>query len=329
MPSADYPILFHRKLFPKVWGARNLEKYLNIQIEGGVAIGESWELSDHKEWNSVVVNGPLAGKTLGEIVKNDPNGVVGRAPLARGGRFPLLIKFIDTSDHLSVQVHPDDAAAERLQAADGGKNEAWFFVSSDPEAKIWAGLAPGKKYNDLENAKKNAGEPRDVVAMLTEMRPRSGDAIAIEAGTVHAIGAGVTVCEVQQTSDITYRVYDWGRPETPARKLHPEESRACAKEYLHPKLVNSADRGELPSPGFFRWNLHDSAERFTTKTGGSFRAVICIEGSGLITSEKSSITPELKRGAVALIPAAAEKFTIQPNGPMRWILVEPAAAGAR
>ncbi|MBI3817194.1 MAG: class I mannose-6-phosphate isomerase [Planctomycetes bacterium] len=326
MPSADYPLVFERQLLEKVWGARRLAGYLNINIEKNARIGESWELSDHRKHQSIVKNGPLAGRSLGELMAEDGAGLAGAVPPARGGRFPLLIKFIDTSDRLSVQVHPSDAIAARLNESDGGKNEAWFFVNSEKDAKIWVGLAPDKKYTDLEGARR----PEEFTQCMREWNPEPGDAIAIAAGTIHAIGAGVTVCEVQQTSDITYRVYDWDRPATPDRALHPKQSAASVRGELRPVLVKTGGAGagpvELPSPGFFRWNVRRSTRQYKESTDGRFRAAIAIAGRGEIACGREGRPFPIAQGDVALIPARAETFTIEPDGSLHWILVEPAPA---
>lgn len=326
MITTDYPLLFNRTLLPKVWGADRLENYLSVDAPTGARIGESWELSDHEKFQSVVQNGPLKGLTLSALVGNYCKDLVGNVTLARGGRFPLLIKFVDASDRLSVQVHPSDEDARILNAPDGGKSEAWFFVHAGPGARVWVGLKPGRKFTDLENAR----EPREFLDNMRELRPVAGDAIAIATGTIHAIGADVTVAEVQQTSDVTYRIYDWGRPASPDRPLHLAESRVAARELLRPDLVHAGGAGQqgriapLPSPGFFAWNSRRTSETQTFSTDGRFRALICLGGEG--TVETPSGSAAVRTGTVTLVPAGAGTFHVRPRVEMWYLFVDPVPA---
>jgi len=313
--TADYPLLFERRLLEKVWGARRLEGRFGITLPAGKAIGESWELSDHPSGESAVRNGALAGRTLRSLMAEGPRAIVGNAPLAAGGRFPLLVKFVDSADRLSVQVHPDDAAAARLAARDGGKNEAWFVLHADPGAVLWVGLAEGKGRDDLAHAK----SPAEFERLLRAVRPERNDAIALPAGTIHAIGPGFTLCEVQQTSDVTYRVYDWDRPASAARPLHREESFAVARFDARPALHRArsagklgSERAELPSPGTFRW-VHgsiDGSQDFAP--GAAFRIVIALDGKLALTSSANpEETATLRAGEAALLTQA--------GGPVRGV----------
>jgi mannose-6-phosphate isomerase len=326
--APDFPLRFRRRLLPKVWGARRLEAFLGIAAPSGELQGESWELSDHPSGESVVAEGPLAGSSLRALVAADPRALVGDARLAAGSRFPLLVKLVDAGDRLSVQVHPDDAAAASLGERDGGKNEAWYVVGAEPDAVLWVGLAPGRTREDLERA---AG-PREFEACLRELRPRAGDAIAIPAGTVHCIGAGVTLCEIQQTSDVTYRLYDWGRPTGPSRPLHRAESFAVARLEAAPPLSrpepmragDGNDWAELPSPGSFRWRVGRIARAARGATGLRCRVLVALEGSGALETEAApGERVALRPGDAALVPAAGRGWRLQADSPMRVIEAEP------
>lgn len=202
---AREPLRFGRLCLEKVWGGRALEEVLRVDLDGDGPIGETWELVDRADHQSVVAEGPLAGTTLGDLVARAPRALLGRAPVAANGRFPLLVKFLDASAPLSVQVHPDDAGAA-LQGRDSeAKTEAWYFLRDGGE--VWCGFEAGVDRAAFESALAagRASEP------LARHSVRGGDALTVLGGTVHAIGAGVTLLEVQQNSDTTYRLDDWGR----------------------------------------------------------------------------------------------------------------------
>ncbi|MFN0204849.1 MAG: type I phosphomannose isomerase catalytic subunit [Planctomycetota bacterium] len=329
MSDLNYPLVFERRLLEKVWGANRLEGFLIEPRATAKKIGETWEVSDYPQKESIVMNGPLAGKTLRELMISGGRDLMGAAALPPTGRFPLLVKFIDTSDRLSVQVHPSDLDAKKLNESDGGKSEAWYIIDAAENAQLWVGLAPGVSEREFKNAK----TPEDYLRCMREVRPRAGDAIAIPAGTLHAIGAGVTVCEIQQTSDITYRVYDWGRPETPERPLHPKQSSEVLKLHLAPSIVHTKGAEEsaeaLPSPGVFNWSIHRSAKSQTIETNGRFRIIVGIHGFGKLYSlQNLNESIQMKPGVVALVPASVNNCMIEPIGEMQWIHVDPAAQAA-
>jgi mannose-6-phosphate isomerase len=198
-----YPFSFLPILKPRVWGGRRLAS-LGKTLGGEAPIGESWELSNLAEGQSLVAEGPLGGTPLGELVRERAPELLGPVRLD-GGAFPLLVKYIDAAETLSVQVHPDAAISARL----GGrpKSEAWYILDAKPGAVIYLGLRPGTSRVELE-----AAIAADRLETLLRVRPvRPGDVVPVVPGTIHAIGAGVLLAEVQQPSDTTYRLYDWGR----------------------------------------------------------------------------------------------------------------------
>src|SRR5262245_25795845 len=218
------PLRFHTFLRPMVWGGRRLGALLGKELGPDALYGESWELSDHPLHRSVVAQGPLAGKTLRELMEADAAGLLGRA--AKGHTtFPWLVKFLDAADWLSVQVHPDAEAVRRLWPGEGSKTEAWFVLEASPGSRIYAGLLPGVDEPSLRRALA-AGA---VTGCLHSFEPRPGDSVFLPAGTVHAVGGGVLLAELQQTSDATFRLFDWNRLDGSgqARLLHVEESLAC------------------------------------------------------------------------------------------------------
>jgi mannose-6-phosphate isomerase len=215
-----YPLTFEPILKPKSWGGRRLEAVLGKALPPGEQIGESWEVSDYPGDVSVVADGPLRGKSLHDLVEGDAAALLGRPLTALdGGRFPLLTKFIDATDVLSLQVHPSDALAQQLGDGHRGKTECWYVVAVEPGSTMYLGLKSGVTREAFAEALRS--EDRGAItALLNAVEVRPGDFIFASAGTVHAIGAGMLFAEVSQTSDSTLRLYDWGR--LPRRPTHIE-----------------------------------------------------------------------------------------------------------
>ncbi len=219
-----YPLVLEPILLEKIWGGRNMERLFGRDLPEGKKIGESWEVTDLPEGVSKVVNGPEAGKTLHDLVADWGERLVGSAPLV-DGRFPLLIKFLDAEEVLSVQVHPDEDACEQIGGDARVKHEAWYVIEARSDAAIFAGLKPGVTKEEFAQAT----EEGSVEQMLQRIPVRSGDCYYLPSGTVHALGAGVVVAEVQTPSDTTYRVFDWNRlgDDGKPRELHVEQALIC------------------------------------------------------------------------------------------------------
>jgi mannose-6-phosphate isomerase len=221
MPAVPlYPLRFEPILRRLIWGGRRLGTVLHKPIGDASDYAESWEISDYRDQVSIVEQGSLAGTTIRELIRTRGEELLGPA-LGPRDQFPLLVKFIDAHQDLSVQVHPDDETGRRL-AGENGKTETWVIVGAQPGSAIYAGLKQGVGRDEFAEAIR-AGE---VERLLHRLEPRPGDCILIESGTVHAIGAGVLLAEIQQTSDATFRVYDWGRlgPDGKPRPLHVREA---------------------------------------------------------------------------------------------------------
>src|SRR5262245_28118185 len=220
----DRPLHFEPYLRPMVWGGRRLAEVLGKPLPGPEPYGEAWELSDHASHSSRVAHGPLAGLTLRQLVERWPGPLLG-STAERCSIFPLLVKLLDANDWLSVQVHPDDVAVRTLWPGEGGKTEAWFILDVRPGSKVWAGLRPGVDEKQLRAALA-AGVVADC---LHSFEPQAGDCLFLKAGTVHAVGGGVLMAEVQQTSDATFRLFDWNRVDAQGRcrQLHVEQALAC------------------------------------------------------------------------------------------------------
>lgn len=212
---------------PKVWGGRNLAELLGKELPSDERYGESWECADLENGQSVVSRGPVKGKTLHELVELFGQELLGRAKLA-DGRFPLLIKFLDAAEDLSVQVHPDPETARRLGGQVRVKHEAWHIIQAEENACIYRGLVPETSVETLRECM--AARPEAILDHLRRIPVKAGQTYFLPSGTLHALGAGVVVAEIQTPSDITYRLYDWGRvrPESDAG-LHIEEGLSCIR----------------------------------------------------------------------------------------------------
>jgi mannose-6-phosphate isomerase len=215
------PLVFEPYARPQVWGKRRLETLLGKRLPASGAFGESWEISAHPHHVSRVAEGPYAGERLDELWRERHTQIAGQVGDSTD-RFPLLIKYLDCDQQLSVQVHPNDEAAARLIPGELGKTEAWVILEAESTARIYAGLKPGTSRDDVEHCLREG----TLADCLHSFAPRPGDCIFLPAGTVHAVGGGVLMAEVQQSSDATFRLFDWNRPGSDGkpRPLHIEQS---------------------------------------------------------------------------------------------------------
>ena len=225
-----YPLKFVPKPLEKMWGGRKLESLLAKKLPPGKQIGESWELYDfppgavegEKGWVSAqIASGPLAGRTLHDLIGEFGRDILGDVALLPEGQFPILTKFLDARDDLSVQVHPDEHYAATHPGA-FLKNEAWYIMQADPGSRLLKGLKPDVTRDAFEASLKNG----TVESMITSIPAKEGQCFYLKSGTVHALGAGVAVAEVQTASDTTYRVFDFNRVDASTgkpRKLHVAE----------------------------------------------------------------------------------------------------------
>ncbi len=312
-----YPMKFKPVYKDYIWGGRYFEKFSRELPQGILA--ESWELSCHKNGVSVVANGEQAGKTLPEIIKENPGNILGSKFSPDCAEIPLLVKFIDANDKLSVQVHPDDPYAA-VHEGGLGKNEMWYIVDAQPGARIVAGLKPGVTREILARAAEN----NRLEECLQEIEVSPGDVINIPAGLMHAIGAGIVIAEIQQTSDITYRVYDYNRVDSKgeSRPLHIEKALAvtdynmCGREVKAPgvKLQLNKDCSKT----IFLANRYFACERYDidgivteVADGSKFYILICLEGQGTIRTETAK--EDIRQGETVLIPAAMGQYTLEGN----------------
>jgi mannose-6-phosphate isomerase len=313
----QYPLRFEPIFKSMLWGGRRLPDYLRRPVPTPDPIGEAWVLSDVDGNLSKVANGPLAGRTLREVIAASPRAVFGERGPA-DGKFPLLLKFIDAKQELSVQVHPNDEQAARLKGPGfRGKTEAWVILEADPAtSRIYAGFRPGTTAQQFRTAMAT----KTVPSTLHTFTPEPGDCVFLEAGTVHAIGADILLFEVQQTSDITYRLYDWDRVDAKTgqpRELHIDDGLKCsdfARGPCHPMAPQrDGERDRLVNCQYFSLHHQHSDRPMTVGAAGECRAVVCIQGAGWVSNER------MERGDVLLLPAAVGAVTAVPDGKMRLL----------
>ncbi len=280
-------------------------------------IGESWEVSCRGDDNNLIRNGELAGRTLADVFEADGEALVGSSP-AGLKRFPLLNKFIDANSLLSVQVHPNEKAAAEVADAEA-KTEAWYIIHADPETTLVKGLRPGVTKEAFESAIRNDTVP-DV---LNSFPVSAGDMVFVPAGCVHAMGKGLVICEIQQNSDTTYRVYDWGRVEADGkpRQLHIEQALGSINfEDRSPDKVQSIEvlegknrRAYLVACRYFAVQLLTLEEPTEESTGGKrFESLMMVSGNAVIRTKQGHETP-VSTGDSALIPACLGDYAIVPS----------------
>lgn len=305
-----YPLLFEPIFKERIWGGTKLKEVLNKSFESN-QIGESWELSTVENDISVVVNGVFKGLNLSQLIEKYPTEVLGAKSIQYFGyNFPLLFKFLDAKEDLSIQVHPNDALAkERHQSF--GKTEMWYVIQADVNARLVVGFKDKTNKKEYQEHLEN----KTLVTILNETPVKEGDAFFLETGTVHAIGAGVLIAEIQQTSDITYRLYDWDRVDAngEGRELHTDLALdAINFETTNTKInyKNTANKlVTLVECPFFKTNILQISGKYNwKKTKESFTVLMCTKGS--FTINMLHFQAEFKKGDTLLIPAILDGFQI-------------------
>jgi mannose-6-phosphate isomerase len=310
-----YPLRF-RPIFRRyLWGGRRLGTVLGKQIGEGDDYAESWEIVDHGVDQSLVDDGPLQGTALQEFVSRNGSELFGRHHPQP--RFPLLFKFLDAHRVLSVQVHPDDAGAAQLDPPDLGKTEAWVILHADPGSVIYAGLREGIDRAALAE-KMALGETE---SCLHQFEPRVGDCVFIPAGTVHALGAGLVVAEIQQASDTTFRLFDWNRvgADGKPRPLHVEAGLSAIRFEAGPVMPQVGQPTDAPHAERLVACDKFVLDRWTiarpTPIGGDarFHLVAVLQGRVFVAGDPGD--QPLVRGQTALLPAAVGELTLDPLEP--------------
>lgn len=312
-----YPLKFKPILKTLVWGGEKIAPFKNITTDQH-NIGESWELSGVKGNESIVANGEFAGKTVTELVKDFKGRLVGEKNYSKtGDEFPLLIKFIDAKQDLSIQVHPDDALAAARHNGSKGKTEMWYVVAADKDAHLMSGLTEKITPEEYEQRVNN----HTITDVLHDYKVAPGDVFFLPAGRIHSIGSGSFIAEIQQTSDITYRIYDFGRLglDGKPRELHTEQAKAAIDYTVYPDYKTHYDEvrnqeNVLVDCDYFTTSLYDLDSEVTKDLKGldSFLIVICIGGSGYLTDAAGN-RETLRQGETVLIPAECDGVTFTPQ----------------
>ena len=323
--SLLYPLIFQPRFKARVWGGRTLETMYGKHLPPGVPIGESWEISDRPGDESVIANGPLAGRTLRDLMEEHPGDVLGSAAPTADGRFPLLCKILDARDRLSLQVHPP----ERARHLGEPKTEMWYIASAEPGAELFVGLKAGVSRTQFEQAIGSG----DVAGCFHRVAVTTGDAMFLPSGRVHAIGAGLVIFEIQQNSDTTFRVHDWNRvglDGTP-RELHVPQSLASIDfGDFEPALISEPPtrrngfvvRALVDHP-LFRTDVIEAGTAGEIRPQPQrLRLLACVLGS--VGVRGSGVAVALQPGDFCLLPAGVADIAIEAAAGARFLLVDPA-----
>ncbi len=310
-----YPFKFEPILKEIIWGGNEICKFKNLNPQEG--IGESWEISQVKQDISVVADGPLKGKNLTELIQEYGARLLGKHVIKQfGDKFPLLIKFIDARDNLSIQVHPNDELAKSRHQS-FGKTEMWYVISAQEGAGLYSGFS--QQITPDEYVKRV--EDNTFMDVLQFHPVKAGDVFFLPAGRVHAIGKGIFIAEIQQTSDITYRIYDYNRKDASGngRELHTQLAKDAIDYTLYADYKTAYQPKKdaatlLVSCKYFTTNLLDLNKPVKREIAGndSFSILMCMEGNATLTDNNGYKT-EIKQGDTYLIPAETEWVEITPS----------------
>lgn len=302
-----YPLTFEPLYQYRLWGGRRLSSFLSKPLPDNELIGEAWLLSDREDQTSHIAEGPLKGKTIKEIMEEAPDALMGKAA-THYKHFPLLLKFLDATTVLSVQVHPSDDMKEYIPEGGSGKTEAWVVLQSGAEGRIFAGLKPGTTADSLRDALNS----HRVADLLPSFKAEVDDAIFIPAGTVHTL-TDVVVFEIQENSDVTFRLYDWDRIDEKTgkpRELQIIQAIACinySQGFICPQVLKIESETHISREKLFDcdyfilWRIKGK-EPFPVGEENLPRILVCIEGSGSLEYQGTEYI--LNKGDVMLLPAA-------------------------
>lgn len=309
-------------LMSLVWGGEKIAPYKGIQTSQE-HIGESWEISGVPGKETLVSEGRFKGRSISSLVAEFKGELVGEKVYARtGNEFPLLIKFIDACSDLSIQVHPNDELAAARHNGSKGKTEMWYVVAAEPGAHLYAGLS--SPITPQEYERRIADD--SITEVLARHEVKAGDVFFLPAGRIHAICGGCFIAEIQQTSDITYRIYDYGRPglDGKPRQLHTEQARDAIDYTVYPdyrtayqpRLNKEVQVVRCP---YFTTSVLTLDGTFQKDLSGldSFLVVMCLSGKAAVSTEEG--TMNIRQGETLLVPASAKTLEITPEGEARLL----------
>lgn len=316
MPVKPYPLLLKPVYKDYIWGGNRIAQLYNRKNTPKIC-AESWEITDRPEGMSIIINGDHKGKSLHDLVTSMKHDLLGKN--IESDRFPLLVKMIDAKQNLSVQVHPNDNNA--ILTGGEAKTEMWYVLDSEPNSMIYAGMKPGTTYDKFETARMNNSLESNILAPVPS---KPGRTIFVPGGKIHAIGAGCLLLEIQQNSNTTYRIYDWGRvdKEGNSRELHIEKGlkvidwETPCPEVVPPRLLESESENQwwniIDCPFFRTKRIDLTVPEEISHDGNSFHALFVAKGSALIGA--NGVMASAIKGTSCLIPAAAKNYTITPLG---------------
>ena len=309
------PLTFQPLIKQIRWGGRKLGSLLNKPIASAEDYAESWEIADQPNDQSIVANGPFEGRSLAELMREHGDGLLGRH--SHMNQFPLLIKFLDANDWLSLQVHPNDEQAVNYNPNENGKTEAWVILDAEPDSQICAGLKEGVTQSDFEHHL-TAGTVEETLHMIPAT---VGDCIFVPAGTVHALGPGIVLAEIQQQSNLTFRLHDWGRVggDGKPREIHVEQALNCidfTRGPVNPVSPVPLFDGEhhfeeLIRCDYFVVRRHSAVDQFRLKLDDRFRIIMLLNGSANLKTSLGNM--ELSKGNTVLLSASLPDATFQPK----------------
>lgn len=313
IPMDLYPLTFEPIYLEKIWGGRNLQRLFGRELPGDQPIGESWELADLSGGVSVVDNGPLAGTSLTDVTRQMGDDLLGGAKPHDDGRFPLLLKLLDANDILSLQVHPDEKSVAEIGGDAALKTECWCIVESR-NGVIYKGVRPGV----TPEAFRRAIETDTCEDVIIRFDVAAGDFHYLPAGTVHALGAGVVVAEVQTPSDTTYRVTDWGR----GREIHVERSMQCIHFEPPSDTVPGASGETLLVTDYFTVAHRQlAADQSRPAPAGRCSALMILQADGPVSIRYAGGEVAAGAGRTVLLPAALGAVALAAAGPCEYLEV--------
>ncbi len=319
-----YPFTFQPIFKERIWGGRNLERLYGKKLPASIPVGESWEISDRPEDESVIANGPFAGKSLRWLMENHREALLGSAKPSPSGRFPLLIKILDAEERLSLQVHPPASKAGEL----GGepKTEMWFVASATADADLFVGLKRGTTRAEFEKRIQDG----TVAECFHQIGVKKGDAMFLPSGRVHALGAGNVIFEIQQNSDTTYRVFDWNRVDSNGkpRDLHVAKSMASIDfADIEPNLVcgnvveaNGVKTRQLVRDPLFSVDLLETValEKFLLQPS-TMQILAVLDGELAVEENGHHLT--LSAGQFCLVPASCRSVFLHAAKPVSFLKI--------
>lgn len=317
-----YPLKFHPIFKDKIWGGKKIQSILKKDFSPLDNCGESWEISGVPDSESKIKNGQLSGQTLNQVIKEYKGRLLGNRVYEKfENQFPLLIKFIDANDDLSIQVHPEDELAWKRHKS-FGKTEMWYIIQADENAELIAGF--NKEMN--KNLYMDHFHNGTLIDVLNREKVKAGDVFFIPAGRIHTIGKGLLLAEIQQSSDVTYRIFDFDRKDSNGntRELHIDEALDAIDYNFYPEYKSKYDEKkdqpvELVRSTYFTTNKLSLQSKINRdlKSCDSFVNYICLDGQGNI--EHNDFKTRIGMGEVVLIPAEIAQYSLNPVGQMKLL----------